>query len=605
VTLVATDLTTVEAIEAISNREFADFPPQSTYDIFRLAAQRRPDAPALTFLSDAGADTATTTYTAKHLFERITQTANLFFRLGVREGDVVAIMLPILPESYYSLWGAQAAGVALPLNPMLGIDQLTPMLAAAKAKVLVTCGPSEDLEIWGKAQLLRSSVPSLETVLRVNRTAQDGTASRSFLRSLDAQQKESLKSGRIIRRQDIAAYFHTGGTTGTPRLARLSHGNQVFTAWGCRWMFDFCEGDKILNGFPVFHVAGPLDFFLSPISAGMEVVLPTPLGMRNPDIVCNHWKLVEKLKLNFLTGVPTSIAAVNAVAQDGADLSSAKCWITGGSPLPVELAADFEDRFNIPIREVYGMTETSAIGAITPRHGNRKPGAAGLAAPLCEITVVSSNSGSNRGLGGVLMRGPHTFLGYTDSRLTDEVISDDGWLVTGDLGYMDDEGYLFLTGRSKEVIIRGGHNIDPSVIETAALTHSDVSYCAAVGQPDAYAGETPVLFVAPKPGRVIGVEEMRNFVSVHIGEPQARPKKVYVLDQMPLTVVGKVSKPALRLMAANSVFADVLKDVRGIKLETAFDAKKGMVLRISGAMESDKTSIDNQLAPFNISCEFC
>ena len=203
------------------------------------------------------------------------------------------------------------------------------------------------------------------------------------------------------------------------------------------------------------------------------------------------------------------------------------------------------------------------------------------------------------------MRGPHTFLGYTDSRLTDEVISDDGWLVTGDLGYMDDEGYLFLTGRSKEVIIRGGHNIDPSVIETAALTHSDVSYCAAVGQPDAYAGETPVLFVAPKPGRVIGVEEMRNFVSVHIGEPQARPKKVYVLDQMPLTVVGKVSKPALRLMAANSVFADVLKDVRGIKLETAFDAKKGMVLRISGAMESDKTSIDNQLAPFNISCEFC
>ncbi len=593
--LVATDLTTRTAISEVPREEFANYPPRSTYDIFRLAAERNPGGAALTFLKGATPKSTKRTHTCKDLFESITQAANLFHRLGVGEKDVVAVMLPILPEASFALWGAQAAGISLPVNYLLGVEQITHMLNAAKAKVLVALGPDPDFDIWEKACDLQKLVPTLTGVLQVNLDGENKCETDSFLEALAGEPSDKLSSGRKISREQTAAYFHTGGTTGAPKLAALSHGNQVFTAWGCRWMFDYCEGDKILNGFPIFHVAGPLDFILSPISAGMEVVLPTHLGMRNPEVVKNHWKLVEEHRIAFLAGVPTSLSAISSVPVEGADISCAKCWITGGSPLPVELAANFEERFKIPIREIYGMTETSGIAVITPRYGRRKPGASGMAAPLTEIKVTS---------GVVLMRGPHIFQGYTERAFNDEIFVEPGWLNTGDLGHLDDEGYLFLTGRSKDVIIRGGHNIDPSVIEAAAMEHPDISFSAAVGQPDAYAGEIPVLFVSPKPGRTMESAEVKEFVCQRIVEPQARPKRVLIIDPMPVTAVGKVFKPKLRLIAAQTLYKDLLKEFEDLEIETDTDPKKGMVLRISGITAEEMDSIKDLLAPFNVCCEF-
>jgi fatty-acyl-CoA synthase len=257
------------------------------------------------------------------------------------------------------------------------------------------------------------------------------------------------------------------------------------------------------------------------------------------------------------------------VPRDGHDLSSLKVFVSGGSTVPVELIRRIETEIGVPVVEGYGMTEVHCYSTMNPMHGERRPGSVGLRLPYTEVRIADvAGDGTIRGdcplgtIGHVLMRGPQVTPGYLDPRHDKGAMLADGWLDSGDLGRLDADGYVWLTGRSKDLIIRGGHNIDPIVIEEALVRHPAVETAAAVGLPDTYAGELPMAFVQLKPNATATAEELREFCRQEIPERAAVPVQVVPIPTMPLTGVGKIFKPALRLDAAQRAFDAALMPLR-------------------------------------------
>ena len=413
-------------------------------------------------------------------------------------------------------------------------------------------------------------MPTLTTLLRVTPhdevpgsgdTLPAGVADFNLLRN--AQPADRLLSQRNIAPTDIAAYFHTGGTTGAPKLARHSHGNQVFTAWASVMMHGILASDVSINGYPLFHVAGVLAASLSNFAAGAETVIPTTGLMRNREVIANYWRLVEKYRATTLSGVPTVLAALANVPVGNADISSLRYCRTGAAPLPPELSARFERQFGLHVHESLGMTEMAGISSVTPPGVVGPAGCVGFAVPFSRVRIValddsggaSDNDVAPGTQGMLLFKSPNVFPGFLDADDTARAFTADGWLATGDLGFMDEHGRLHLSGRSKDLIIRGGHNIDPKTIEDALGAHPAVQLCAAVGAPDAYAGELPVIFATLIPGATVTQAELLEFVRARVDEPPARPKSVTILETMPMTNVGKIYKPDLRVMAAEAVEA--------------------------------------------------
>jgi fatty-acyl-CoA synthase len=397
-----------------------------------------------------------------------------------------------------------------------------------------------------------------------------GDGAIDFDSALDAQPADRLVFDRTVGRDTVAATFHTGGTTGAPKLARLTHGNQVHAAWGAATLLAMGPRDAMINGFPLFHVAGAFTYGLSSLLAGTTLVLPTAQGMRDAAFVAAYWRWVERERVTLLAGVPTIVATLMNVDPSGADLSGVRAMLTGGSPLPGELAQAFEARFGKPVRNILGMTECAGVVSIVPFAAARRPGSCGLPVPFTEVVALPEGPGGRPRLdarcapgetGVVALRGPNVSPGYTDPT-RDTGTFEGGWLVSGDLGHVDPDGEVFVTGRAKDVIIRSAHNIDPAAIEEVLLAHPSVQLAAAVGQPDPYAGEVPVAFVQARPGAEIDEAALLAFVAPRIGERPALPKRIDVIGAMPLTAIGKVYKPALRAIATARAFDEALAPLR-------------------------------------------
>ncbi len=552
----------VERLEAVPLAQA--LPVQSTYEIFRNSAHAFGDKTALSFLPTADPADEPVRWSYAQLLAGIHQTANLLHSLGVGPEDAVAVLLPGCLEYHLALWGGEAAGIVQPLNPLLTPEKLASMLSLAGAKVLIAYGEDGDSGFWTKAMGLRSAVPSLHTVLRVAPHGEAPGAAGSlpdgvidFARR-SAQPDDRLVSGRCIVAGDIAAYFHTGGTTGAPKLARHSHGAQVFTAWACVQMQGMRPEDAGINGYPLFHVAGVLPGALAALSAGVETIIPTTGLFRNRQVLANYWRLAERYRCTYLSAVPTVLAALANVPLDGADITSLRYCRTGAAILAPELAARFERLFGLHVHESLGMTEMAGISTITPPGVNAPAGCVGWRLPHTRLRIVAldaQGNASDREMppgqpGMVLFHSPNLFSGFLDPADTAKAFTPDGWLATGDLGFIDDQGRLHLSGRSKDLIIRSGHNIDPKVIEDALGAHPAVQLAAAVGAPDAYAGELPVVFATLVPGAQASEAELLDFACAGVDEAVARPRRLTVLETMPVTNVGKIYKPALRLKAA-------------------------------------------------------
>jgi fatty-acyl-CoA synthase len=536
---------------------------RSTYEIFQSSAQAFGDKTALTFLRTANPDDAPVRWSYAELLAGIHQAANLLHRLGVQVGDAIGVMLPGCMEYHLALWGGEAAGIVQPLNPLLSEEKLVSLLNAGKAKVLFAWGTDDDAGIWSKALRIRTQVPTLTHVLRVAPLDEPPahplpTGVLDFDRARREECSDRLLSGRSIAPTDIAAYFHTGGTTGAPKLARHSHGAQVFTAWVCVQLQGTRADDVVINGYPLFHVAGVLPGALTSFAAGSEVVMPTTALFRNREVIANYWRLVERYRATAVSAVPTVLAALANVPVGDADISTLRYCRTGAAPLSPDLAARFEAQFGIHVHESLGMTEMAGISTITPPGVNAPVGCVGFRLPHTQMRVVALDESGNptdRDMpngeqGMVIFKSPNLFSGFLDPKDNQHAFTADGWLATGDLGWLDDHARLNLSGRSKDLIIRSGHNIDPKAIEDAMASHPAVQHCAAVGEPDAYAGELPVVFVTLKPGAQADEAELLTYVCERVDEPPARPRSVTVLPNMPMTLVGKIFKPELRQLAA-------------------------------------------------------
>jgi fatty-acyl-CoA synthase len=599
-------LSDVEEIERVplAERQL----PESTYAMIRRSALASPDHPALVFFPDGEHYRDSIQVTYRQLLGRIHQVANMLFELGVGPTDVVSLLLPNLPQTHFALWGAEAAGIVNPVNPLLEAGQIAAILQAAGTKVLIALGPLPGSDIWEKVVAIRPEVPSLATVIQVLGTPHSEKEWLSFETQLEQSPADRLLSGRSIASGDLAAYFHTGGTTGSPKLARHTHGNEVFDAWAITQIADSRPEDVFLCGLPLFHVNAVHVTGLAPLSIGASIVLLGPAGYRDPGVIKHFWKIVEHYHTTSFSGVPTLFSNLLRVPVD-ADIHSLTMAICGAAPMPVEVFTAFEQRTGVRILEGYGLTEATCASSTNPRYGERRVGSIGLRYPYqaMKAVVIDQHGRYLRDCqpdetGTLVVNGPNVFAGYVQEEQNTGLWVADGWLNTGDLARQDRDGYFWLSGRSKDLIIRGGHNLDPAVIEEALYTHPAVALAAAVGKPDAYAGELPVAYVLLKAGATVTEQDLLDYAQQTVKERAAIPKSIVILDQMPLTAVGKIFKPPLRSDAVRRVYAEaisaVLPALLSWEVQVEPNQQYGMLatLILSGVPEEQRAHVHEQIA---------
>lgn len=545
---------TIDDIRAIEAAPYdTHVTARNLYDLFRATALHHGERPALTVLRSPDPGDVGLSLTHAQLLAEVTRAANLFRALGLEPGQgVAAFLAPTLPEFPVLHLGAQVAGVASALNYLLSAGAIIDLLNAEGATLLVIPAAHLDQTCWDRAQGILQAVPTLTRVLVIGAEGDLPPGFSALGPLLAGHDAAALSFAPSQDRDTICALFHTGGTTGRPKLVPLSHGNQIHGAFSFAQVFGYDERDTVMNGFPFFHVGGTMTVGLAVLAAGGHMIVPSPYALRPPAVVANHWRLVEHFRATVIGGVPTSIAALTASFRPGSDVSSVRMAGTGGAVLPAAVGARFTEVTGIRLYETYGMTETSAAIAFNPGRGEPVAGSVGFRAPYARTRIVNLTDGSpcppgQAGL--VQVRGPQVFSGYVEAAHNKGVLAPDGWLSTGDVGYLGADERLVLTGREKDLIVRSGHNIDPAAIEDVANRHPQVQISAAVGMPDQYAGEVPALFVVPAPGAAIDLPSLEAFVRDGLHEPPARPRAVLVIDALPVTAVGKIFKPALRNLA--------------------------------------------------------
>ncbi|MBU1741030.1 MAG: acyl-CoA synthetase [Proteobacteria bacterium] len=558
----------------------------NTYDLLGHGAGVDPDAPAISFISNGGRYGEPEVFSYRRLVERVTQTANLLHDLGMGRTDVVSYLLPNLPQSHFVLWGGEATGVVNPINPMLEPGTIAEICRAAGSKVVA--GRGVDPAIWAKGKAVRAEVDSIETMIVVGAPGDEADGVVGYDRVIDRYRTDRLDSSRRIAPDDRASLFHTGGTTGTPKLAPHTHLNEVANAFMAGALLDVNPGEAMLSGLPLFHVNAATITGSVPFSFGGHVVILGPMGYRDPGIMRNFFKIVEHYRAVTFSAVPTVLSMLLDVPVGGADVSSLRFAICGAAPLSVELFQRFEAHSGLKLMEGYGLTEGTCVSSGNPLFGERKIGSIGLRIPYQRMKVFRPGLDQEADIdeiGVVAIKGPNVFSGYVDPAHNRDIWPADGWFNTGDMGRRDPDGYFWLTGRQKELIIRGGHNIDPAGIEEPLYQLDGVQVAAAVGRPDAYAGEVPVAYVQLQEGADLTAEAILEHLQQNIGERAAVPKEVIIVDAVPLTPVGKIFKPKLRWDAVRRTYQAELAAlgdlVEAVRVEVVEDKLHGTLARVT------------------------
>ncbi len=513
---------------------------KTVYELILTSASEHTERVALTYLHTfEPPDSQQIGYA--ELLANINRTARLIGDFTESRKPVVSLLLPNIPQSQYLLWAATSVGIANPLNPLLSEDALYSLMLQAKTELIFVLGPILGSDLWQKALRVAQRLPHQPKCVSV--MTQGGEYYFDTL--LNRYSAAVLEAELQPDADDIAAYFHTGGTTGLPKLACHTHTNQVAAARAYMRCMATGPSDVALNGLPIFHAAGALVNSLGGLASGLQMLLPTPSGFRNPEVIRRHWQLVEKYGVTISGGIPTSIASMLEVPLDGRDISSLRFMLSGGAPVPAALCIQLRAVTGLNLYQAYGMTETAGVITLPNLQHPSIPGSAGHVSGEVEVHIA--------GDGEICVRGPMVFPGYLGQSTPP---LQNGWLHTGDLGHLDDQGNLYITGRAKDLIIRSGHNIDPALIENCLETHPGVSMAAAVGMPDEYAGELPVVFVQLRQGSQVSIDDLLNYAFDKIAERPACPKKIFLVKALPVTAVGKIFKQRLRELAAEFAFEE-------------------------------------------------
>ncbi|PQP23875.1 acyl-CoA synthetase [Rhodococcus opacus] len=574
---VPTDLATIEAVP-LRDRGL----PESTYALLTRAARMWPDRLALTVLPDGARWREPVQRSFSELLDDVHRYANLLHRLGVRRRDAVAVMAPNCAELIPATLAAQLAGIAAPINAAQSLQHIAELLRRSGARVLVAAGPELAPETWEAAHQIAVS-GKVDAVLVLRPTGAAGAPADlpevdgvriGYLSALAADIDSSDFVGDPPHGCDVAALFHTGGTTGVPKLAAHTHDNEVADAWMLAANSSWDSEAVVFAALPLFHVNALMVTLLAPLFKGQGVVWAGPLGYRDPALASEFWKIVEHYRIASMSAVPTVYAAFAQRPVD-AEISSLRFAMVGASPLPTAVATKFQDHTGVPLLQGYGLTEATCASARSFPDAPR-PGSVGLRMPYQQVKVVRVREDGTwddlpTGATGVLaISGPTVFAGYVSGHDEHGPVLDgmgklvDGWLDTGDLARIDSEGFIYLVGRAKDIIIRGGHNIDPAVIEDALLAHPQVTAVSAVGRPDAHAGEVPVAYVTVVADAGVTPHELQAWAGERVPERAATPKAVTILPALPVTAVGKLYKLALRADATRRELEHALATLAGI-----------------------------------------
>jgi long-chain acyl-CoA synthetase len=470
-------------------------------------------------------------------------------------------MLPNTPYYVIAYFGVlRAGGTVVNINPLYAERELHHLIEDSGAEVVLTL----DLRpIWDVLERLRGKT-ALKTIVTCPMAEilpfAKSLLYRAFRRRQSAHPapgKEHIWFGELVGndgsmparpidpKRDVAVLQYTGGTTGVPKGAMLSHANLVANMLQCRaWFPHFTPGaERTVAVLPFFHVFAMTVLLNLPISIGEEIVLLPRFELTR------LLKTIHRKRPTTFAGVPTLFTAMlGAKHLKRYDLTSIRSCISGGAPLPVELKAQFEALTGCTLVEGYGMSETSPVVACNPLTGVNKPGSVGMPLPGTTVEIVSLDD-ADRALpigerGEVAVRGPQVMLGYWKNPEATAQVLRNGRMRTGDVGFLDRDGYLFLVDRIKDLIKAGGYNVYPRVIEEAIYTNPRVKECIVIGIPDPYRGQTIKAFIALHPGQHLDEKELIAFLRDKLS-PMEMPKLVEFRESLPKTLIGKPSKQAL------------------------------------------------------------
>ena len=584
---------------------------------------------AVTFQMFSGDNDPAETLRWSQLQDKVAQTANLFRELGVGSDDVVAFLLPNSMETVLTYLGGTVAGIVNPINPLLDADQIGSILKETNAKVLVALRAFPKTDVAQKAAEAVALAPNVKTIVEIDLLKYIGGIKRFIVPLIRPKVKTNhgakvidfntsiAKQPTTLTFEDpvedrVAAFFHTGGTTGMPKVAQHRNSGIIYNAWlGHRLLFT--EEDTMICPLPLFHVFATIVCMGASLSSGAHIVFPTPQGYRGDGVFDNFWKLIERHKVTFMITVPTAMSALMQRPVN-ADTSTLRIAFCGSAPLPLELYKKFEAAAGVTICEGYGLTEATCLVSINPPEGEKKVGSIGCPFPYTYVRIIDPATQRDMptdAIGEICVASPGVFDNHTyteaaknkelfypgeDSPLGDDV----QYLRTGDLGRIDEDGYLWITGRAKDLIIRGGHNIDPAEIEEALAGHPEVAFAGAIGQPDAHAGEVPAAFVELTGGATVTVDALMEFAKKHIHERAAYPKHLEIMDELPKTAVGKIFKPDLRKSAITRVYNAAL-DKAGVGAQVTGvveDKKLGLVAQLSKTGEASDDQVKDALGDF-------
>ncbi|MGH2694948.1 MAG: class I adenylate-forming enzyme family protein [Actinomycetota bacterium] len=474
-----------------------------------------------------------TWYRSGELHERSMRLASGFAELGIEPGDRVAVMMASTPEvgiAYTALWRAGAA--ITPAIFLLSTEELHYILEHSEAKAIITTP-----EFLPNVKTAAEGVETLKFVVSAG-PEEDGVIALSSL--------EQAEPSDIVPRSndDLAALMYTGGTTGRAKGVALSH-TALWYAGKCGEEASHRPGiNRSLIPLPLSHSYG---------------LLVTVVGMHSREpgrAVLMRWfdpqgwlQLAQDHKVQLAAVVPSMLQMLLGMPLEDYDLSSLEYIVSGASPLAAEVVHEFERRVpSVEIREGYGLTETAALISTNPP-GERRLGSVGKPVPGTEIRIVDEGGADlPRGdVGEILARSPNLMQGYWKAPETTEEALREGWLYTGDMGYLDEEGYLFIVDRKKDLILRGGFNVFPRDVEDALLEHPGVEVVGVVGRPDRVLGEEVVAFVSLRSGQELTSDELIDFAKQRLGKYKY-PREVNIMPSVPLTPVGKVDRKALRAL---------------------------------------------------------
>lgn len=443
----------------------------------------------------------------------VRRAAGTMDRQGICAGDVVALMLPNQVEFVVAMFAAWYLGAAItPINPMLTYKEANHQLKDSGAKLLI------------------------------NLTGEKIDNYVSSIAVTTLEQGDEFQHAPVVNPEALALLIYTSGTTGLPKGVMLDHSNiEAMTEMGSEGL-QISEKDHCLLILPLFHVNGIVVSILVPLASRGRVTIRQRFDIEN------FFTDIEQLRPTYFSAVPTIYAMLYALPKEIVpDVSSLRYGVCGAAPASADLLVNFEKRYGFPIVEAYGLSEGTCGSTLNPVNGVRKAGTVGLPLPGQKIAIADFNGrhlpvGE---IGEVLIQGKNVMRGYLNKPEETAKTVVNGWLHTGDIGRIDDEGYLSIVGRLKEMIIRGGENIYPKEIEDTLLEVSEVFEAAVIGVPDEKWGELVLAFVSLKPNSACSIDQINEYCKQHLTRYK-RPEKVIILPTLPKNAVGKIDKPKLR-----------------------------------------------------------